>query len=191
MKLISPKPIFFIRDPIKFPSVNRAHKRHPQTHWPDSTMFWDFHNNNQEGVHELMHLFSDRGTPSSVRRTDAFSGHTYKFTKPDGSFKYVKIHLKSDQGTKAFSAEEATKVAGTDPDHNIRDLFEAIERKEFPTWTAYLQVMDPKDAETYRWNIFDMTKIWPHADYPLIPFGKLTLNRNVSQVPAAEIWHTI
>jgi catalase len=99
----------------------------------------------------------------------------------------VKIHLKSDLGNKTFTGEEATKVAGTDPDHNIRDLFEAIERKEFPTWTAYLQVMDPKDAETYRWNIFDTTKVWPHADYPLIPFGKITLNKNVSQTPRLEL----
>ncbi|KAH8602104.1 catalase [Bisporella sp. PMI_857] len=171
-------PVFFIRDPIKFPSVNRAHKRHPQTNLPDSTMFWDFHNNNHEGIHELMHLFSDRGTPASLRHTDAFSGHTYKFTKPDGSFKYVKIHLKADQGIKNFTGDEAERIAGTDPDHHVRDLFEAIEREEYPTWTAYLQIMDPKSAETYRWNIFDMTKVWPHKDYPLIPFGRMTLNRN-------------
>ncbi|KAH9210004.1 catalase-like domain-containing protein [Leptodontidium sp. 2 PMI_412] len=171
-------PVFFIRDPIKFPSLNRTHKRHPQTNIPDSTMFWDFHNNNQEGIHELMHLFSDRGTPASLRHTDAFSGHTYKFTKPDGSFVYVKIHLKSDQGIKNFTNEEAIKIAGEDPDHNVRDLFDAIERKDYPTWTAYLQVMKPEEAETYRWNIFDMTKVWPHKDYPLRPFGKLTLDRN-------------
>jgi catalase len=142
-------------------------------------MFWDFHNNNQKGIHELMHLFSDRGTPASLRHTHAFSGHTYKLTKPDGSFKYVKIHLKSDQGIKNLTEEEADRVAGIDPDHNIRDLFDAIERTEFPTWTAYLQIMDPKEAENYRWNIFDMTKVWPQAEYPLIPFGKMTLNRNV------------
>jgi catalase len=130
-----------------------------------------------------MHLFSDRGTPASLRNTDAFSGHTYKLTKPDGSFKYVKFHLKSDQGIKNFTDEKAANIAGTNPDHNVQDLFEAIERKEFPSWTAYLQVMDPKDAEKYRWNIFDMTKVWPHADYPLQPFGKLTLNRNVRLVP--------
>jgi catalase len=127
-----------------------------------------------------MHLFSDRGTPASLRHTDAFSGHTYKFTKPDGSFKYVKIHLKTDQGIESFTGEEAVRVAGENPDHNTQDLFEAIERKEFPSWTAYVQVMDPKEAETYRWNIFDMTKVWPHKDFPMRPFGKMTLNRNVS-----------
>ncbi|CAG8970939.1 hypothetical protein HYALB_00000919 [Hymenoscyphus albidus] len=104
--------------------------------------------------------------------------HSDKFTQPDGSFRYVKIHLKTDQGTRNFSGAEATKVAGEAPDYNVKDLFEAIEKKNLPTWTAYLQVMEPKDAETYRWNIFDMTKVWPHADYPLIPFGKLELNRN-------------
>ncbi|KAG9238001.1 catalase [Amylocarpus encephaloides] len=171
-------PIFFIRDPIKFPSLNRSHKRHPQTNIPDATMYWDFHNNNQEGTHELMHLFSDRGTPDSLRHTDAFSGHTYKFTQPDGSFRYVKMHFKTDQGTRTFTNDEAIKMAGENPDYNVQDLFEAIERKEYPTWTASIQVMTPEQAETYRWNIFDMTKVWPHADFPLIPFGKMELNRN-------------
>lgn len=97
----------------------------------------------------------------------------------DGSFVYVKIHLKTDQGIKNFTNEEATKVAGEDPDHNVRDLFDAIERKDYPTWTAYLQVMNSEEAENYRWNIFDMTKVWPHKDYPLRQFGKLTLDRNV------------
>ncbi|MAD87128.1 MAG: hypothetical protein CL912_29570 [Deltaproteobacteria bacterium] len=101
----------------------------------------------------------------------------------DGSFVYVKIHLKTDQGVKNFTNEEATKIAGEDPDHNVRDLFDAIERKDYPTWTAYLQVMKPEEAENYRWNIFDMTKVWPHKDYPLRQFGKLTLDRNVGALP--------
>ncbi|KAE8443850.1 hypothetical protein EG329_001259 [Mollisiaceae sp. DMI_Dod_QoI] len=171
-------PVFFVRDPIKFPSVNRSHKRHPQTNLPDSTMFWDFHNNNQEGIHALMCLFSDRGTPASLRNIDAFSGHTYKFTKKDGSFHYVKIHFKTNQGIKNFTEAEATKIAGENPDHNVQDLFENIEKGNFPSWTAYVQVMTPEQAETYRWNIFDMTKVWPHKDHPLRPFGKLTFNRN-------------
>jgi catalase len=150
-------------------------------------MFWDFHNNNQEGTHELMHLFSDRGTPRSLRHTDAFSGHTYKFTTTDGKFHYVKIHFKTNQGIKNFTGEEATKMAGENPDYNTQDLFESIEKGDFPSWTAYLQVMTPEQAETYGWNIFDMTKIWPHADFPLIPFGKLELNRNVSPTPGILI----
>lgn len=100
-------------------------------------------------------------------------------TLQDGSFHYVKIHLKSDQGIKNFTGAEAAKMAGENPDYMLQDLFEAIERKDYPSWTAYVQVMSPEDATKYRWNIFDMTKVWPHADYPLRPFGKLTLDENV------------
>ncbi|KAF4633925.1 hypothetical protein G7Y89_g4187 [Cudoniella acicularis] len=149
--------VFFIRDPIKFPSLNRSHKRNPQTNLLDSTMFWDYHNSNPEGTHQLMVLFSDRGTPYSLRHTHAFSGHTYKFTTPT-SFPYVKTHLKSNQGIKNFTAEEAEKLAGSNPDHNTQDLFESIEKGDFPSWTAYVQVMSAEQAEKYKWNIFDMTK---------------------------------
>ncbi|KAF2420735.1 catalase-domain-containing protein [Tothia fuscella] len=149
-------PVFFIRDPTKFPSLNRSHMRHPQTGVADASMFWDFHNNNEEGAHCLMQLFGGRGVPASLRNVNGFGNHTYKFGKPeDGSFKYVKIHFKPDA-----------------------DMYNAIERGEHPSWTMMLQVMDPKEAETYRWNIFDITKIWPHKDYPLIPVGRLTLNKN-------------
>ncbi|KAK5205223.1 catalase A [Exophiala xenobiotica] len=173
-------PVFFIRDPIKFPSMNRSHKRHPQTGVADASMFWDFHNNNQEGVHCLMQLFGGRGVPASLRNVNGFGNHTYKFGKPeeDGSFKYVKIHFKPDAGIQTLSQEDAVRLAGEEPDYHIKDMFNAIEQGNFPTWTMSLQVMDPKDAETYRWNIFDITKVWPHEDYPLIPVGKLTLNRN-------------
>ncbi|OLN97435.1 Catalase 1 [Colletotrichum chlorophyti] len=173
-------PVFFVRDPIKFPSLNRSHKRNPRSNLTDATMFWDFHNNNQEGIHALMHLFSGRGTPKTVRNLNAYSGHTYKLTKDDGSFYYVKIHVKSNQGVKSFTQDEAVKLAGENPDYHTADLFEAIDKGDFPSWNVYLQVMEPKDAETYRWNIFDMTKVWPHSDYPLIPVGKLTLNKNPS-----------
>ncbi|KAL4785400.1 catalase-domain-containing protein [Aspergillus varians] len=171
-------PVFFIRDPIKFPSLNRSHKRHPQTHLPDASMFWDFHVGNPEGMHQLLHLFSDRGTPKSVRHMNAYSGHTYKFTKPDGSFRYAKIHIKTQQGVENFTAEEATKVAGENPDHLIQDMFEAIEKGDYPVWNVYVQLMSPEEAENYRWNIFDMTKVWPHKDFPLQQIGRLTLNRN-------------
>ncbi|KAK7413961.1 catalase A [Neonectria punicea] len=171
-------PVFFIRDPIKFPSLNRSHKRHPVTNITDSTMFWDFHNNNQEGIHALMMLFSDRGTPKSVRHVNGYSGHTYKLTKKDGSFHYVKIQFKSNQGNDTLLDADATRLAGQDPDNHTADLWDSIESGNFPSWTAYVQVMSPEQAETYRWNIFDMTKIWPHADFPLLPFGKLTLNKN-------------
>jgi catalase len=98
----------------------------------------------------------------------------------DGSFKYIKIHMKTQQGVKNLSREEATKIAGEDPDYMIRDMYEAIERQDYPSWDVFVQVMDPSEAETYRWNIFDMTKVWPHSDFPLRKIGKMTLNRNVS-----------
>ncbi|KAF1983343.1 catalase-domain-containing protein [Aulographum hederae CBS 113979] len=171
-------PMFFIRDPIKFPSVNRSHKRDPRTHLPSPAMFWDFHTAHQEGIHALMFLFSDRGTPASIRHLNSYSGHTYKFTKADGSWRYVKFHFKTEDGIKTNTDAQATKLAGENPNALTQDLFEAIERKEYPTWKLYVQVMEPEDAETYRWNPFDMTKVWPHADYPLRPVGKLTLNEN-------------
>ncbi|CAI7594200.1 unnamed protein product [Penicillium pancosmium] len=171
-------PVFFIRDPIKFPSMNRSHKRHPQTHLPDANMFWDFHVGNPEGIHQLLVLFSDRGTPKSVRYMSSYSGHTYKFTKPDGSFKYAKIHMKTQQGIENLSSQEATRIAGEDPDFMIRDMFEAIERGDYPTWNIYVQLMSPEEAEKYKWNIFDMTKVWPHTDFPLQQIGRLTMNRN-------------
>lgn len=172
-------PVFFIRDPAKFPSLNRSHKRHPQTGVADASMFWDFHNNNQEGVHCLMQLFGGRGVPASVRHINAFGNHTFKFGKPeDGTFKYVKIHFKPDAGVRNLDADEALRLAGEEPDYHIKDMYNSIERGEHPSWTMKLQVMDPKDAETYKWNIFDITKVWPHKDYPLIPVGRLTLNKN-------------
>ncbi|KAL1850301.1 catalase A [Paecilomyces lecythidis] len=171
-------PVFFVRDPLKFPSLNRSHKRNPQTHLPDPNMFWDFHVGNPEGIHELIHLFSDRGTPASLRHMNAYSGHTYKFTTKDGNFKYVKIHIKTTIGVRNFTMEESVKVGGENPDFMIQDLFEAIERGEYPTWNVYVQVMDPEEAERYRWNIFDMTKVWSHKDFPLRQIGKMTLNRN-------------
>lgn len=171
-------PVFFVRDPIKFPSLNRSHKRHPRTNLPDADMFWDFHVGNPEGIHEMLHLFSDRGTPRSIRMMNAYSGHTYTFTKEDGSFKYIKVHIKSRLGVHNMGAAEATKVAGENPDYLVQDLFDAVEQGNFPQWDIFVQVMDPAEAERYRINIFDMTKVWPHADFPLRQIGRLTINTN-------------
>lgn len=143
-------------------------------------MFWDFHNNNQESIHELMQLFSDRGTPASIRNIHSYSGHTYKLVKEDGTFKYVKFIFRTNQGIKTFTNEEAVKMAGENPDHQREDLYNAIEQGDYPSWTLNVQVMEPEQAESYRWNIFDMTKVWPQSEFPLRPVGKLTLNENVS-----------
>ena len=103
-------------------------------------------------------------------------------TTQDGSFKYIKVHIKTQQGVKNLTRQEATRIAGENPDFLLQDLYEAIEAKDYPVWNIYVQVMDPKDAETYKWNIFDMTTVWPHQDYPLRQIGRLTLNRNVSVI---------
>lgn len=130
-----------------------------------------------------MMLFTDRGLPKTVRHTNGYSGHTYRLTKNNGSFVYVKFHFKSNQGNDTLCNTEANRLAGADPDNHTADLWNAIDSGNHPTWTAHIQAMTPEQAETYKWNIFDMTKIWPHADFPLVPFGKLTLNRNVSADP--------
>jgi catalase len=113
---------------------------------------------------------------------NGYSGHTYKFTKPDGSFRYVQIHLKTDQGNKTFNNDEAASMASSNPDHHTQDLFNSIEKGEYPSWTVYAQVMTPEQAERFKYSIFDLTKVWPHKEFPLRRFGKLTLNKNVSAI---------
>jgi catalase len=171
-------PVFFIRDPVNFPIFIHTQKRHPQTNLKDATMFWDYLSTHQEAIHQVMQLFSDRGTPYSYRHMNGYSGHTHKFTKPDGSFVYVQIHLKTDQGVRNLTNEEATKLAGENPDHATQDLFEAIQRGEHPSWTVYVQTLTPEQAQQFKWNVFDLTKVWPQAEVPLRRFGRLTLNRN-------------
>ncbi|KAL6868010.1 catalase domain-containing protein [Trichoderma novae-zelandiae] len=171
-------PVFFVRDPTKFPLFIHTQKRNPQTNLKDATMFWDYLSTNQEAIHQVMTVFSDRGTPYSYRHMNAYSAHTYKWTKPDGSFVYTQVHLKTDQGNKTFTAEEAAKMSAENPDWSTQDLFEAIQRGDHPSWTVYVQVLTPEEAEKFRWNIFDLTKVWPHKDVPLRPFGKITLNKN-------------
>jgi len=158
--------------------MTHAQKRNPQTNLKDQNMFWDFFNHHPEGYHNLILLFSDSGTPVSYRYADIFSINTYKFTKPDGSFHYVKIHMKTDQGKKNLTQDETTTIGGKDTDYFTKDLFDAIKNKNFPSWTVYAQVIPPKEAETYKTNIFDATHTVSQKDFPLIPFGKITLNRN-------------
>ncbi|WZH47215.1 catalase [Fusarium acuminatum] len=160
-------PVFFIRDPIKFPSMNRSHKRHPQTNVPDNTMFWDFHLNNPEGIHALMHLFGQRGIPASLRNINGFSVHTYTLNKADGSYVYVKWHFKPDDGIKTMDADTAQRLAGSEPDYHVKDLFKAIDKGDFPTWGVYIQVMQPDEVESAPIDIFDDTYTWPLEKYPL------------------------
>src|ERR1700761_1171675 len=144
-------PIFFLRDPSKFPIFIHTQKRNPQTNLKDATMFWDYLSTHQESAHQVMHLFSDRGTPYSYRHMNGYSGHTYKFTKPDGTFNYIQIHCKTDQGSKTFTNGEASKMASENPDWHTQDLFEAVQKGEYPSWTCYVQVLSPEQAEKFRY----------------------------------------
>ncbi|TRX95685.1 hypothetical protein FHL15_003239 [Xylaria flabelliformis] len=171
-------PAFPIRDGAKFASFTHATKRNPRSNLPDHTMFWDYFNNNQESIHSLMFLFSDRSTPKDFQHADCFSVHTYRFTKTDGSFVYVRIHVNTNQGIENFTATEASRVAGEDPDYQTRSLFEDIEAGNTPSWDVYAQIIDPKKAANYPINIFDSTKTLPFADFPKRKFGRIVLNRN-------------
>lgn len=171
-------PIFFIRDPSKFPDFIHTQKRNPQTNLKDPDMFWDFLSLTPESCHQVTILFSDRGTPDGYRHMHGFSSHTLKFVNKEGEVYFVKIHLLTDSGIKNLSADDANKLRSEDPDYATRDLFHAISTGNHPSWTFYIQTMPEKHAETYEWNILDITKVWPHKDYPLIKVGKLVLNRN-------------
>ncbi|KAF9352749.1 hypothetical protein BGX26_009462 [Mortierella sp. AD094] len=173
-------PVFFIRDPLKFPDFIHTQKRNPQTNLKDADAFWDFLSLSPESLHQVTILFSNRGTPYSFRHMDGFSSHTLKLVNSHGVAHLVKWHFKTDQGIKNHTVEEAAEFDASNPDSSTEDLFNAIARGEHPSWTVYLQVMKEEDAATYKWNVFDVTKVWPHSDYPLQKIGKLTLDRNPS-----------
>lgn len=171
-------PIFFIRDPILFPSFIHTQKRNPKTHLKDPDMFWDFISLRPETTHQVSFLFSDRGTPDGYRHMNGYGSHTFKMVNDKNEAVYCKFHFKTDQGIKNLYAEGADALAGSDPDYAMRDLYNNIESGNFPSWTLYIQVMTFAEAEKFRWNPFDLTKIWPQAEYPLIPVGRMVLNRN-------------
>jgi len=171
-------PVFFIRDPLKFPDFIHTQKRNPATNAPDPDMFWDFLSLTPESIHQVTILFSDRGTPKSYRHMNGYSSHTFKWYNAKGEVYWVQYHFKTLQGIQNLTRQEATRLAGEDPNHATTDLYNAIAKGEFPAWRVYVQIMPAKDAKTYRWNPFDITKVWPHKDYPLVEIGRMTLNRN-------------
>jgi len=171
-------PVFFIRDAIKFPDFIHTQKRDPQTNIKADTPQWDFWSQVPESVHQVTILFSDRGIPRGIPYMNGYGSHTYSFINADNERFWVKFHFKTQQGIQCIPPDEAERLAGCDPDYHVRRLFEAIERGEYPRWTFSVQVMPEKEAEAYRWNPFDLTKVWPHADYPLIEVGVLEMNRN-------------
>jgi catalase len=171
-------PVFFVRDPLKFPDFIHTQKRHPKTNLRSNTAAWDFWSLSPESLHQVTILMSDRGLPRGYRHVNGYGSHTYSFINAQNERFWVKFHFKTMQGVQFWTNEEGEKVVAHDRESSQRDLFEAIARGEFPKWRFCVQIMPEKDAETYRWNPFDLTKVWPHADYPLIDAGILELNRN-------------
>lgn len=171
-------PVFFIRDAIKFPDFIHTQKRHPQTHLKNPTAVWDFWSLSPESLHQVTILMSDRGIPATLRHMHGFGSHTFKWVNAQGQAVWVKYHFKTDQGVKNLDVDLAAKLAGENPDYHTEDLFNAIEAGDLPSWTLYVQIMPIEDANTYKWDPFDVTKVWSQKDYPLIEVGKMTLDRN-------------
>jgi len=171
-------PVFFIRDAIKFPHFIRSQKRLPGSGLRSNHMQWDFWTLNPESAHQVTYLMGERGIPRTWRHMNGYGSHTYMWINEAGEKSWVKYHFRSNQGVQGLTGAEANRIAGEDADHHRRDLYEAIGREDFPSWTLSVQVMPYGDAQGYRFNPFDVTKILPHADYPLIKVGTMTLNKN-------------
>jgi len=171
-------PVFFIRDPLKFADFIHTQKRHPATNCKDPNMFWDFLSLTPESIHQVTVLFSDRGTPATFRNMNGYSSHTFKWYNDKGEQFWVQYHFKTDQGINNLAREEATRMSGEDPDHATMDLYTAIERGDHPSWTLEMQILPFEEGLNYHWDIFDITKVWPHTEVPPIKIGKLVLNRN-------------
>ncbi|MCH4156079.1 MAG: catalase [Muribaculaceae bacterium] len=171
-------PVFFIRDPLQFPDLNHAVKRDPKTNLRSAQNNWDFWTMLPEALHQITVVMSDRGIPASYRHMHGFGSHTYSLINAAGERVWVKFHLKTQQGIKNLTNEEAAAIVATDRESHQRDLFEAIERKDFPKWTMYFQIMTEEQAKNYKENPFDITKTWSHKEFPLIEVGEMELNRN-------------
>ena len=170
-------PVFFIKDPKKFSDFIHTQKRDPHNNCKSPTMMWDFWSLNPESLHQVMILMSDRGTPVGYRHMNGYGSHTYSMINAKNEKIWVKFHFKTMQGIKNFTNTEAVEMKGTDPDFAQRDLVSAIEKKEFPKWTLKIQVMTEAEAKGFAFNPFDLTKIWPHKEFPLIDVGVMELNQ--------------
>jgi len=170
-------PVFFIKDPKKFPDFIHTQKRDPRTNLKSPTMMWDFWSLNPESLHQVMILFSDRGTPYSYRNMDGFGSHTFSIYNSNNERTWVKFHFKTRQGIKNFTGPEALEIKGKDPDWAQRDMVDSINKGYFPQWDMKIQLMTEEQAKSFSWNPFDVTKIWPHSSFPLLDVGILELNR--------------
>lgn len=171
-------PVFFLNDPIKFPDFIHSQKYDPYTNKQEAENVWDFFSHTPAATHQFTWLFGDRGLPASLRNMNGYGSHTFQWVNAAGERHWVKYHFKTDQGIKCNTVEEAVDVAGISPEALHTDLLEAIDRGDFPSWTLHVQLMPEADAATYRVDPFDLTKVWSHADYPLIEVGTMTLDRN-------------
>ena len=171
-------PVFFMRDPLKFPDLNHAIKRDPRTGLRSANSNWDFWTSLPEALHQVTVVMSDRGLPRSFRHMHGFGSHTFSFLNAQNERFWVKFTFKTQQGIENLTDAEAEALVGKDRESSHRDLYESIENKDFPRWTLYVQIMPEKEAGTYHLNPFDLSKVWPHGDYPLIEVGVLELNRN-------------
>jgi catalase len=171
-------PVFFLKDPYKFPDLNKAVKRDPKTNLRSANHNWDFWTLLPEALHQVTITMSDRGIPKSYRHMNGYGSHTFSFLNAANERSWVKFHFKTAQGIHNLTDAEAEKNVGKDRESNQRDLFDAIENGDFPKWYLKVQIMPETDAKNYRFNPFDLTKVWPHSDYPLVDVGVMELNRN-------------
>jgi catalase len=177
-------PVFFVRDPLKFESFISSQKRRVDTGMRDHDMQWDFWTLVPESAHQVTWLMGDRGIPATWRHMNGYGSHTYSWKNAAGKIFWVRYHFISDQGIEFLTQDEADRIAGKDGDYHQRDLINAINAGNYPSWTLKVQIMPFEEAKTYRINPFDLTKVWPHGDYPLYEVGKLVLDRNVTDAHA-------
>ncbi len=177
-------PVFFVRDPMKFQHFIHSQKRRADNGLRDHDMQWDFWTLSPESAHQVAWLMGDRGIPKTWRHMNGYSSHTYLWVNAEGERFWVKYHFKTDQGIEFLTQDEADEMAGKDADYHRRDLFDSIENGDHPSWTLKVQIMPFAEAAEYRFNPFDLTKVWPHADYPLHEVGRFTLDRNPTD------WHS-
>ena len=171
-------PVFFLRDPLKFPDLNHAIKRDPKTNMRSPNSNWDFWTLLPEALHQVTITMSPRGIPYSYRHMHGFGSHTYSFINAENQRIWVKFHLRTLQGIKNLTDQEAEAIVAKDRESHQRDLFESIEKGDYPKWLFQIQLMTEEEADNYRINPFDLTKVWPHKDFPLQDVGVLELNRN-------------
>ena len=171
-------PVFFIRDAYKFPDFIHTQKRHPQTNLRSNTAAWDFWSLSPESLHQVTILMSDRGIPKSYRHVNGYGSHTYSLINASGERFWVKFHFKTLQGIETITNKEAEAIVAKDRESNQRDLFENIQAGNFPKWSFEIQIMTNEEAKNCSFDPFDLTKVWPHGDYPMIKVGTMTLNEN-------------